>query len=93
MTEEKRSTPPSISPEQVALNKQRAKEQREQEERESKERHDRDVALEAWRAEGGDPGEFDVQWPELRDEARRRAVSERIEQQRRNSNRAYKETF
>ena len=41
-----------------------------------RERLERHTALAAWREAGGDEQTFSKQWPELRDEARRRRVLE-----------------
>ena len=38
------------------------------------ERTERNAALAAWRAAGGDDASFDREWPQLRDEARRQKV-------------------
>jgi hypothetical protein len=87
------NAPPRVTMREVERNKRLQAEERAREERESKERHDKESARKAWLAEGGAPGGFESQWPTICEGMRRAAVQTRIEQQRQDIARSYRESF
>jgi hypothetical protein len=67
------------------LKARREKEAREEEER--KEKSEKESARRAWLRDGGNARDFERQWPQLRDEARRRRIMD-ADQRARASQRA-----
>jgi hypothetical protein len=62
--------------EQFEADRQARQEREAKEEEERHARAEKESARRAWLADGGRAGDFERQWPQLRDEARRRRVAD-----------------
>lgn len=68
---------PKVTLEEVEANRKRQKEERERTAREGREEVEKGIAKRNWIADGGTEAEFESQWPQIRDEARRQRAAEK----------------
>jgi hypothetical protein len=85
--------PPTYTAEQADAWARERGEAAERKRLETSEAADRRTALEIWKAEGGDPADFEREWPSIRKEQLRRRVIDRAEAARRATADYWRERF